>query len=69
MDNDEPRPWDAYTWCDGLFLMFDTAAHLSAGRPIVPASEVQEHVTDCDDCRAAAVRVDVQPDGSYFVEH
>ncbi len=69
MDNREMRPWDAYTWCDGLFLMFDTAAHVSEGRPVVPANEVQEHVSECADCQAAGVSVDVQPDGSYFVQH
>jgi hypothetical protein len=60
------RFWEHYT-CDGLFLLFDTSAHINNGTPDVSASEVQDHIEDCDDCQGQGVSVSPQEDGSYFV--
>jgi hypothetical protein len=60
------RFWDRYT-CEGLFLLFDTSAHLNDGTPDVAAGEVQAHIDDCDDCQGQGVSVSPQEDGSYFV--
>lgn len=63
----DARFWDSYTWCDGLFLLFDTSAHINDGVPKVDASEVQEHIDDCDECKAHGVSVSPQENGSYFI--
>jgi hypothetical protein len=60
------RFWEHYT-CDGLFLLFDTSAHINDGTTAVDASEVQAHVDDCTACRIGGVSVFPQENGSYFI--
>lgn len=65
--NDVYRFWGSVE-CDGLFLMFDTSAHMNDGVPDVSSDDVVEHVKDCETCRDGDVRVSVLSDGTELLE-
>lgn len=65
--NDTERFW-ASTSCDGLFLLFDTSAHIHDGTPKVDSDEVIEHVRDCEKCQENDVRVSILTDGTEELE-
>jgi hypothetical protein len=64
--NEERRFWEAT--CDGLFLLFDTSAHINGGIPNVSAREAQEHIDECDDqCAERGTSVDDYGDGTAYL--
>lgn len=67
-DCTEYRFW-APVSCDGLFLLFDTSAHLCEGVPDISHDDVVKHVTECDRCQACDVRVTVDVEGIATLEY
>jgi hypothetical protein len=54
---------------DGLFLIFDTSAHINDGVPNVTPDEVREHIAECPECQAAGIEVTDNGDGTATVEN
>jgi len=54
---------------DGLFLLFDTSAHINNGVPNVTPEEVREHIAECEECQAAGIEVTDNGDGTATVEN
>ena len=54
--------------CDGLFLLFDTSAHVNNGEADVSADEVMAHILECETCREHDTRVSILADGSHSLE-
>jgi hypothetical protein len=65
--NDQAHFWGPAS-CDGLFLMFDTSAHMNNGVPDVSWKEVVEHIRDCETCSESDVRVSELSGGTYMLE-
>lgn len=65
--NDIPHFWGPAS-CDGLFLLFDTSAHIHNGTPNVSADDVVEHIRDCEECQESDVRVSELTDGTVQLE-
>lgn len=65
--NSETRFWTG-TQCDGLYLIFDTSAHLWDGDPHADPDEVLAHVAECSECQEADIRVSALTDGTYELE-
>jgi hypothetical protein len=65
--NDLDRFWNAVE-CDGLFLLFDTSAHLNGGWPGVDSDDVLAHAQECGTCQENDVRVSVLTDGTEVLE-
>jgi hypothetical protein len=61
---DDGARWWENVGCDGLFLMFDTSAHVNDGVPEVALKEVQEHVKECEVCTEKGITVSVDWDNA-----
>ncbi|MEU5258992.1 hypothetical protein [Amycolatopsis sp. NPDC021455] len=59
--DDDARWWES-TGCDGLFLLFNTSAHLNDGVPEVQPGEVQAHIAECEACAGNGLTVSVDAD-------
>jgi hypothetical protein len=65
--NETFRFWGASS-CYGLFLLFDTSAHIHDGSPDVSAQDVVDHIRDCEECQESDVRVSELSDGTFQLE-
>jgi hypothetical protein len=65
--DDFPRWWEAAE--DGLFLIFDTSAHINGGVPNVSPGEVRKHIAECATCQDAGITVTDNGDGTATVEN
>lgn len=65
--DDGSRWWESAE--DGLFLVFDTSAHINNGVPNVTPDEVREHIAGCTECQAAGITVTDNGDGTATVDN
>jgi hypothetical protein len=65
----EEEHWWGPIECDGLFLLFDTSAHVNDGVPTVTPDEAVEHISGCAQCQELDMRVTIDADGLATVEN